>query len=136
MVGEGGGFVRKPCLEELGHLLVAAGAAGDAQLLVERRAHQGVGEAPTAHAGLGHEVGGGGGVEGVEDGVFIDAAHAEQQVELEVGADHRRHREDLVGVVGQPSQAAADHVAYPLGDGDLVDCEIARPAPVALEDGA
>ena len=136
VVGEGGGVMDPTGLEELGDLLVAAGPAGDAHLLVQRRAHQGVGEAPTAHAGLEHEMGGDGGVEGVEHGVFLEAAHAQQQLEVEVGTDHRRDREDLVGVVGQAAQAATDHVAHPFGDGDLVDVEVARPAPVALEDGA
>ena len=94
-----------------------------------------MGELVAAEPGLDHQLGVEGGLEVVEDLVLAPGGHGGQQGELEAGADHRGRREQVLGRLGQHRQAAAHHLADPLGQVTLGQ-RLGAPAPVAALDGA
>ena len=56
-------------------------------------------------------------VQQIEEGVLRNLARLRQQVEVELKADHRRHREDALGVVPESHHACPNHVADAVREG-------------------
>ncbi len=84
---------------------------------------------------LGHHRGARRLFEGVEHGALVALRDAGQQTQIEVAADDRRHRQDLLHVVAEASHPLAHHLAHALGQPDLGQLDRAHPAPVLLADG-
>ncbi len=125
-------------LHGLAHGPVHAHPAVGAELLVERRPDQRVGEAVPADraADLLEHRRLGGLVEGVEQDITGRAARSLDHREVELGADDRRPTQGVVGDVRQARQASADHLADAFGDADLGEGEVAGPVVVALHEEA
>ena len=54
-------------------------------------------------------------VQGVKQAVLWGITQRGQQLDVEVAAEHGRHRQHLVGLGRQASETPPDHVAHPLG---------------------
>ena len=112
---------------------VQARAARLGQAVLERRAQQRVGERVLARAParLDQQPGLDGRVEHVEQRPLVDVDDVLEQLELEVAADQRRGAEHGLGLVGQPRDAAGDHVAQPRRDA-VADARRALDGQAAL----
>ena len=107
-------------LEHLADLTVEARAAGGCQLFVERLADQRVGERVAAYRArhLRHHAGRHRLLEGFEEAIRREVGETLESVEPELAANHRRGGENAIALRRQVVEAAADHLAHALGDGD------------------
>ena len=109
------------------------GAARRAEFVVQRGAHQSVGEciALDFAADLGDQRGGLGFVDGVEDRVLRHLRDLLQQAEVKLAPDHRRKAQGLVRALGEPRQTSPDRLLHALGNPEVVAAGAQHPA-VAL----
>ena len=116
-------------LECLGHPFVAPGPTGGAHVDVERVLDERVGEvvAPGHPGQLVDEVDGGGRVEDVEEIVLGDLGGPGQHIEVEVPPDHRRSRKHALGLLPEPADPGADHLADAVGQRRVTEVGDRRP---------
>src|SRR5581483_11508147 len=133
MVVEGGTVER---LDRFRHPAVEGEAARSGQLVVQRRSHQGVGEAVAVRGHLDEQAGAEGLLHGRQDLVLADARGALHDGRLELRADDGGGRQHAIGRFGKPGETLADHVPDSLGNPELVDRRVEDPPTAALFDGA
>ena len=125
-----------PGLDGLRDLAVGPDPSGRRQLLEQRGAHQRVAEAVPVQPDLVHQSGLLRRVEHVDRGVLVDAGHVREHRQRELLADHRGDGKQLLGVVVEPRDPATDDLAHAFGKSDLLQAEVARPSPVAQDQGS
>ena len=113
------GSVARECLQSLTDDPVIPRLPSRSELLVDQVLNEGMGEGvlPTAPGVLPDERHRPGRVQRVEQGVLRNLARLRQQVEVELEADHRRQREDALGVVPESHHACPNHVADAVREG-------------------
>ncbi len=104
---------------QLGHRIgdpgVPAPAPQGGDAGVERLPHEQVREAHGAGRGLHQQPADHTGLERVQHGVLVDLGGADQQLGVDVAADHRRDPQRRDGLLRQPPEAAAQDVGHAFG---------------------
>ena len=123
--------------ELVADLSVQAETPARRELVVERRAHERMGEPVDAGTSVDRldQPATLCGAHRVEDAVGT-AINCRQRAQVELATDHCCDRERLVGRGIEVGEATADHLPHPLRNPDVAELEVRRPTAVSVDDRA
>ena len=132
VAGECGQVLGTPLLEDLRDRAVESHTTARAELVVQSRAHQRMGEAPPVDRHLVHEATLHRTGQGEQHVLLGEPRRRRQHFEVELATDHRRDAKQLVGLRAEPTQASSDDLADALRQPDHVRGHRRRPPTVLL----